>query len=282
MEMKEVQNLGRDAKNLLVCQIPGTNKPPACPKSPISFASHSKRVPHFQKQQPKSRVRSASTGRDKKSELQARYWALLFGNLQRAVNEIYQTVECYENMSSCQEAILVLENYIRDFKALAEWFRVSWDYESTPQLQRPNSLAWEIRKSNPVPRTRAKSLTSPIVSGKSSPSFSGKSSPADDKMSPRKHFKPLDFSQRGNTRVNVTELFSSKNSLGRKSTDSIHKSQEFRKLSPLPKEQYEDIKVFDYQLPEKFDQYAQTDLEDEHLTLAEIREKMRKLEQGEF
>lgn len=278
MEMKKVLEEGRDAKNLLVCQIPGTTKPPACPKSPIP--TQIKRTPSFQKQQ--QRQRSASTGRDKKSELQARYWALLFGNLQRAVNEIYQTVECYENMSSCQEAILVLENYIRDFKALAEWFRVSWDYESTPQLQRPNSLAWEIRKSNPVPRTRAKSLTSPIVSGKSSPSFSGKSSPADDKMSPRKHFKPLDFSQRGNTRVNVTELFSSKNSLGRKSTDSIHKSQEFRKLSPLPKEQYEDVKMnnFDFEVPEKFDQYAQTDLEDEHLTLAEIREKMRKLEQG--
>lgn len=280
MEIKKVlEEEGRDAKNLLVCQMPGTNKPPTCPKSPIPL----KRTPPFQKQQQKSRVRSASTGRDKKSELQARYWALLFGNLQRAVNEIYQTVECYENMSSCQEAILVLENYIRDFKALAEWFRVSWDYESTPQLQRPHSLAWEIRKSNPVPRTRAKSLTSPIVSGKSSPSFSGKSSPADDKMSPRKHFKPLDFSQRGNTRVNVTELFSSKNSLGRKSTDSIHKSQEIRKLSPLPNEHFEDMNKmnnFDYPIPEKCDQYAQTDLEDEHLTLAEIREKMRKQEQG--
>uniref|UniRef100_T1H4M7 Uncharacterized protein n=1 Tax=Megaselia scalaris TaxID=36166 RepID=T1H4M7_MEGSC len=36
---------------------------------------------------------------------------------------------------------------------------------------------------------------------------------------------------------------------------------------------------FDYPIPEKCDQYAQTDLEDEHLTLAEIREKMRKQEQ---
>uniref|UniRef100_T1H4M6 S phase cyclin A-associated protein in the endoplasmic reticulum N-terminal domain-containing protein n=1 Tax=Megaselia scalaris TaxID=36166 RepID=T1H4M6_MEGSC len=143
-----------------------------------------------------------------------------------------------ENEENQQKLLLEEEeleqNYIRDFKALAEWFRVSWDYESTPQLQRPHSLAWEIRKSNPVPRTRAKSLTSPIVSGKSSPSFSGKSSPADDKMSPRKHFKPLDFSQRGNTRVNVTELFSSKNSLGRKSTDSIHKSKKSENFRLCP------------------------------------------------
>lgn len=243
-------------------------KPPKSPNALLPFAlqtpkkSHSPSR-HAQKQSTGPRVRSASTGRDKKSELQARYWALLFGNLQRAVNEIYQTVECYENISSCQEAILVLENYVRDFKALGEWFKVSWDYESRPVQQRPNSLAWEIRKSNPAPRVRAKSLSSPTVSGKSSPCphpyNSGKSSPCLEGLSPRK-----------GVRVNVRELFaSSKRFINEIPTEDVQPP-------PPPPPVCVEEETPPMILENRSHQYAQTDLEDDHLTLAGIREKLQR------
>lgn len=243
------------------------------------------------------RVRSASTGRDKKSELQARYWALLFGNLQRAVNEIYQTVECYENISSCQEAILVLENYVRDFKALSEWFKVSWDYESRPLQQRPQSLAWEVRKSNPTPRVRTKSLCSPTASGKSSPALfpcssnSGKTSPccpADGHVSPKKLLRAYDQLPRGAMRVNVRELFSANsnnnsNNNSNSSSSSNNSSNNIKRIaagnvdtpSPLepPVVEINSDKSSYLQLNT---QYSQTDLEDPHLTLADVREKMRR------
>lgn len=95
------------------------------------------------------RIRSASAGRDKRSELRNRSWAFLFDNLRRNIDEIYQICESDENVYECKEAIMVLQNYIHDFHSLVEWFRLKWEYEHTDPPQRPNFLAWEIRGASP-------------------------------------------------------------------------------------------------------------------------------------
>ncbi|XP_050084102.1 uncharacterized protein LOC126570406 isoform X2 [Anopheles aquasalis] len=252
---------GKEAKNFYHLSDVGGDSHRSPPKRPpIGIRQRPPHVSERQKPPGKSgpRVRSASTGRDKKSELQARYWAFLFGNLQRSVNEIYQTVECYENLSSCKEAILVLENYIRDFKALAEWFKVSWDYEATPSPQRPLSLAWEVRKSNPVPRFR-KQMSSPGVSGKSSPSFSGKNSPClmmEEHGSRKAHSSTESLNRKAPQTVKMNNRSDTKDCLGQPSDIATECNGALFESYIL-----------------KLDQYTQTNLEDENLTLVEYLEK---------
>ncbi|CAG2179572.1 unnamed protein product, partial [Oppiella nova] len=93
------------------------------------------------------RIRSASVGRSRDVELRCRYWAFLFDNLNRAVDEIYQNCESDESVVECKETLMVLDNYRREFTALIEWLNLKSDYESTPQRDRPSSLAWEVRTS---------------------------------------------------------------------------------------------------------------------------------------
>ncbi|XP_049880953.1 S phase cyclin A-associated protein in the endoplasmic reticulum isoform X2 [Pectinophora gossypiella] len=193
-----VQEEGREARNLVAFHVAvdtpaalgrAARRPPRASCGPRRGAGRA------------GARRSASAGRDKRSELRARYWALLFGDLQRAIGEIYNTVEAHENQNECQEVILVLENYTRDFKALGEWFRLKWEYDNTPPPQRPQSLAWEIRKTDfvrPESRRAYSVKSSPSVSGKNSPCLSGhntpsgknspvtgKASPGSGKISPR-------------------------------------------------------------------------------------------------
>uniref|UniRef100_A0A2M4B8P6 Putative s phase cyclin a-associated protein in the endoplasmic reticulum isoform x1 n=1 Tax=Anopheles marajoara TaxID=58244 RepID=A0A2M4B8P6_9DIPT len=252
---------GKEAKNFYhLSDVGGDSHRSPLKRPPIGIRQRPPHVSERLKPAGKSgpRVRSASTGRDKKSELQARYWAFLFGNLQRSVNEIYQTVECYENLSSCKEAILVLENYIRDFKALAEWFKVSWDYEATPSPQRPLSLAWEVRKSNPVPRVR-KQISSPGVSGKSSPSFSGKNSPClvtEDPGSRKAHSSTESLNRKAPQTVKISNRSDTNGCLGQPSDIAT---------------EHNGVSIESYIL--KLDQYTQTNLEDENLTLVEYLEK---------
>lgn len=94
----------------------------------------------------KLRARSSSAGRGPDKGLRARYWAYLFENLQRAVDEIYHTCETDESTLECKEAILILENYRKEFTALINWIQLSKQLENTPPPDRPACLAWEVRK----------------------------------------------------------------------------------------------------------------------------------------
>ncbi|KOX69094.1 S phase cyclin A-associated protein in the endoplasmic reticulum [Melipona quadrifasciata] len=182
-----IQEEGRAARNLIAFNVPvGTNSTEKVTKKPPSVPRISQTNTTKRSMKP-TRVRSASTGRDKKSELQARYWAFLFGNLQRAVDGIYQTCEEDENISECKEVILVLENYTRDFHNLIEWFKVKWAYENSPPPLRRTPLAWEVRKTSPCRiwnSTMIPKSTSPLQ--RMSPTESVCRSPVDQIISENK------------------------------------------------------------------------------------------------
>lgn len=173
---KVVEEEGLEARNLLIWNVPlgestsceatrVTRKPPTSPRpqsaspKPPSFCGPCELDGHMRFRRAKrcsslcrpksSRVRSASAGRNPEKDLRARYWAFLFENLYRAVDEIYQTCETDESVMECKEAIMMLENYTKEFQALIQWLNISRNYENTPPPNRPTSLAWEVRKSSP-------------------------------------------------------------------------------------------------------------------------------------
>uniref|UniRef100_A0A8D3EAN4 S-phase cyclin A-associated protein in the ER n=1 Tax=Scophthalmus maximus TaxID=52904 RepID=A0A8D3EAN4_SCOMX len=85
----------------------------------------------------------------RKVDLRARYWAFLFDNLRRAVDEIYVTCESDQSVVECKEVLMMLNNYVRDFKALIDWIQLQEKLENTDAQNRPTSLAWEVRKMSP-------------------------------------------------------------------------------------------------------------------------------------
>ncbi|XP_078388441.1 S phase cyclin A-associated protein in the endoplasmic reticulum isoform X3 [Cetorhinus maximus] len=94
--------------------------------------------------------KSPTKGRQpRKIDLRARYWAFLFDNLRRAVDEIYVTCESDQSVVECKEVLMMLDNYVRDFKALIDWLQLQEKLENTDAQNRPTSLAWEVRKMSP-------------------------------------------------------------------------------------------------------------------------------------
>nr|XP_058911723.1 S phase cyclin A-associated protein in the endoplasmic reticulum isoform X7 [Kogia breviceps] len=97
---------------------------------------------HFDKSPTKTR-------HPRKIDLRARYWAFLFDNLRRAVDEIYVTCESDQSVVECKEVLMMLDNYVRDFKALIDWIQLQEKLEKTDAQSRPTSLAWEVKKMSP-------------------------------------------------------------------------------------------------------------------------------------
>eukprot|EP00057_Strongylocentrotus_purpuratus_P011849 XP_011666323.1 PREDICTED: S phase cyclin A-associated protein in the endoplasmic reticulum [Strongylocentrotus purpuratus] len=87
----------------------------------------------------------------KKADLRARYWAFLFDNLQRAVDEIYQTCEVDESIMECKEVIMILKSATQDFESLIKRITVQKDFENADAENRPTSIVWEVRKSSSSP-----------------------------------------------------------------------------------------------------------------------------------
>ncbi|XP_015981269.2 S phase cyclin A-associated protein in the endoplasmic reticulum isoform X1 [Rousettus aegyptiacus] len=157
---------GRTARNLIAWSVPLENKEDDG-KSKCQTGGKSKRTiqgTHKTTKQNTSvdcKITSSTTGdkpfdksptktrHPRKIDLRARYWAFLFDNLRRAVDEIYVTCESDQSVVECKEVLMMLDNYVRDFKALIDWIQLQEKLEKTDAQSRPTSLAWEVKKMSP-------------------------------------------------------------------------------------------------------------------------------------
>ncbi|XP_078113091.1 S phase cyclin A-associated protein in the endoplasmic reticulum isoform X3 [Sander vitreus] len=165
---KIVAEEGRAARNLIAWSVPLENKEEeAKSKSNSIGSSRAQRINSGQQRNKKQNAGLESKGpagalldkgaeksptkarQPRKVDLRARYWAFLFDNLRRAVDEIYVTCESDQSVVECKEVLMMLDNYVRDFKALIDWIQLQEKLEKTDAQNRPTSLAWEVRKMSP-------------------------------------------------------------------------------------------------------------------------------------
>ncbi|XP_074736634.1 S phase cyclin A-associated protein in the endoplasmic reticulum isoform X2 [Strix uralensis] len=163
---KIVAEEGRTARNLIAWSVPLENKDDDG-KSKWQAGGKTKRVSQGTHKTAKQsttidcKLTAAAAGdknfdksptktrQPRKVDLRARYWAFLFDNLRRAVDEIYVTCESDQSVVECKEVLMMLDNYVRDFKALIDWIQLQEKLEKADAQSRPTSLAWEVKKMSP-------------------------------------------------------------------------------------------------------------------------------------
>uniref|UniRef100_A0A667YYA7 S-phase cyclin A-associated protein in the ER n=1 Tax=Myripristis murdjan TaxID=586833 RepID=A0A667YYA7_9TELE len=146
---KIVAEEGRAARNLIAWSVPLENKEEeggVCSVQNTGVENKGTAGSLLDKGAEKSPTKARQP---RKVDLRARYWAFLFDNLRRAVDEIYVTCESDQSVVECKEVLMMLDNYVRDFKALIDWIQLQEKLEKTDAQNRPTSLAWEVRKMSP-------------------------------------------------------------------------------------------------------------------------------------
>nr|XP_018670953.1 S phase cyclin A-associated protein in the endoplasmic reticulum isoform X2 [Ciona intestinalis] len=114
--------------------------------------------------------RRSTSGSRRPVSIRARYWAYLFENLRRAVDEIYATCEVDASIVECKEVLLIIDNYRHEFQALIEWINLQERLENAGDHDRPTSLAWEVRKSSPGrPRHKTRGSSAPRTTPRATP-----------------------------------------------------------------------------------------------------------------
>uniref|UniRef100_A0A674ATK4 S-phase cyclin A-associated protein in the ER n=1 Tax=Salmo trutta TaxID=8032 RepID=A0A674ATK4_SALTR len=159
---KIVAEEGRAARNLIAWSVPLENKEEEgqskCANQRINSGLHRNKKQNTGLDNKSTAGALLDKGAEKsptkarqprKVDLRARYWAFLFDNLRRAVDEIYVTCESDQSVVECKEVLMMLDNYVRDFKALIDWIQLQEKLEKTDAQNRPTSLAWEVRKMSP-------------------------------------------------------------------------------------------------------------------------------------
>ncbi|XP_033634291.1 S phase cyclin A-associated protein in the endoplasmic reticulum-like [Asterias rubens] len=243
-----VNEEGRQARNLVTWNVPvddsddseNEGKPPVRrkPKSRSSSTRSSPRTTTPRKKTDSPRVSprdqgdsirfstvnqkaerknsTASTTATKKVDLRARYWAFLFDNLQRAVDEIYQTCEADESIVECKEVIMILKRATHDFESLIKRINVQTEFEKCDIENRPTSIVWEVRKSSspakhrtpswppdsraPTPR-RPNSLAWEIRKISPGRGLGSSPTPGEGRDTPSPVSRSLNFSGQDNTKV---------------------------------------------------------------------------------
>ncbi|KAM9091768.1 S phase cyclin A-associated protein in the endoplasmic reticulum isoform 3-T5 [Megaptera novaeangliae] len=157
---KIVAEEGRTARNLIAWSVPLESKDDDG-KSKCQTGGKSKRTIQGTHKMTKQnttvdcKITSSTTGdkhfdksptktrHPRKIDLRARYWAFLFDNLRRAVDEIYVTCESDQSVVECKEVLMMLDNYVRDFKALIDWIQLQEKLEKTDAQSRgsPGTVA---------------------------------------------------------------------------------------------------------------------------------------------